>query len=62
MEDRRGYCKGGCFTGCANHALSFLCHALDRFFFFWGFGTEDFVENGIGIGGLFGAADANIPL
>ena len=62
MEDCRGYCHRGCITGCGNHALSFLCHAIDRFFFFWGFGIEDFVEDGLGIGGLFGADDVKFLL
>ena len=58
MEDRCGKHGGRGFTGCRDHAESFLGHAIDCLFMFGGVGIEDLVKDGPGVSGLFAVTNA----
>lgn len=60
VEDCCGQHRGRGFTGCRDHAESFLGHAIYRLFMFGGVGIEDLMEDGLGIDGLFALTDAEL--
>ena len=62
VEDCCGQHGGRGFTGCGDHAESFLGHAIYSLFVFRAVGIKDLVEDGPAISGLFAATDAELVL
>lgn len=60
VEDYCGQHEGCGFTGCRDHAESFLGHAIYSLFMFGTFGIKNLVEDGPAISGLFAVANAKL--